>query len=524
MTEARGRSIWAPVGAGLALLGAGLALLPATYDEPLEARALGRVAPVNRGAVETLDISSNNSPTVVRSPTDRLRIVVSNRIDTPRYSCALHTSSDGGATWKQTPVPAPRGERICYAPDVAFDADGTLYLSFVTLRGRGNVPNAAWIVTSKEGGTTLSKPRRVLGRLAFQVRLATDPAAPKRVYLTWVQGAEVGLYRFSGDSAPIRTMRSDDGTETWGAPVQTSSPQRARVLAPTSTVGPRGEVYVLYLDLGDDRIDYEGGHDGRGGPPYGGTWSLVLARSSDRGATWEESVVDARVVPTERIIAFIPPFPSLAVDRGSGRLYAAYHDGRYGDADILLWTLARGTSSWSGPVRVNDTPRGDGTTQHMPKLGVAPDGRLAVLYYDRRRDRAKDELAEASLQSSADTGKTFTSRLSVSGRAFDSKIGFGLDRDLPDLGSRLALLSDDARALAIWPDTRAGTRASLKQDLGRRVVAFTGPDSLGSAATAALRGGGIALLLAGLAVLVLGGLRRGPFRPAPDGEGAGAGD
>ena len=54
---------------------------------------------------------------------------------------------------------------------------------------------------------------------------------------------------------------------------------------------------------------------------------------------------------------------------------------------------------------------------------------------------------------------------------------------------------------------------SLKQDLARRVVAFAGPDGLSSAATAAWRIGGIVLLLGGVAVLALGVLERGPFRP-----------
>jgi hypothetical protein len=513
MPEARGRSFWAPVGVALVLLGVGAALLPASYDEPLRVAPLGRVAPVNEGALELADISANNSPTVVRNPRDPRVVVVSNRIDSPRYSCALHVSSDGGASWTQTPLPAPKGESVCYAPDVAFDADGTLYMSFVTLRGRGNVPNAAWLVTSKDGGRTLSVPRRVLGRLVFQVRLATDPAAPRRVYLSWVQGSEVGVYRFSGNSAPIQTMRSDDGGTTWGAPVQASDPGRARVLAPTPRVGPDGELYVLYLDLGEDRIDYEGVHNGRGGPPYTGRWQLVLARSRDRGATWQESVVERSLVPTERFIAFIPPFPSLAIDRASGRLYAAFQDGRLGDADVWLWSLRRGARSWSAPTRVNDNPRRDGTSQYLPQLSVAPGGRLDVLYYDRRRDAVLNQANEASLQSSTDAGKSFTSRLALSGRAFDSQIGFGVERGLPDLGSRLALLSDDARALAVWPDTRAGTRSSLKQDLARRVFAFSGPDGLDSGARTLLRAGGVALVLAGVAVLALGALRRGPFRP-----------
>ena len=514
MRQARGRAFWAPVGVALVLLGTGVALLPAAYDEPLRAQALGRVAPVNAGALSPVDISGNNSPTVVRSPRDPRRLAIVNRIDSPRYSCALHVSSDAGATWTQTPVRAPKGEAICYAPDAAFDSNGTLYMSFVTLRGLGNVPNAAWLVTSTDGGKTLSTPRRVLGKLVFQVRLAADPSAPRRVFLTWLQGTEVGLYRFSSTGAPINTMRSDDGGSTWSTPVRTSSPQRTRVLAPTPVAGAKGEMYVLYLDLREDRLDYEGAHDGRGGPPYTGRWQLVLARSRDRGATWQESLVEPALVPTERMIAFIPPFPSLAVDRDSGCLYAAFHDGRLGDADVCLGELRPGEAQWQGPRRVNDTRRKDRTSQYLPKLSIAPSGRLDVVYYDRRFDVTNDDLNEVSLQSSTDGGETFGERLVLSGRAFDSKVGFGIERDFPDLGSRLALLSDDARALAVWSDTRAGTRATLKQDLGRRVVAFSGPDGLGTGATAALRIGGIALLLGGLAVLVLGVRRRGPFRPA----------
>ena len=320
MGERRGRSFWAPVGVALVLLGGGAALLPEAYEEPLQARALGRVVPVNEGAASVADISSNNSPTIARNPLDPRMLAIANRIDSPRYSCALHVSSDGGASWSQKPLPAPKGERECYAPDAAFDADGTLYMSYVTLRGAGHVPNAAWIVTSEDGGSTLSAPKRVLGRLVFQVRLATDPKVAGRVYLTWLQGTEVGIYRFSELGAPIRTMRSDDGGASWSDPVAASSLERQRVLAPATAIGPRGEVYVLYLDLVDDRLDYEGAHLGRGGTPYPGPWQLVLSRSRDRGATWEESVVERRLVPTERVIAFIPAFPSLAVDPRDGRL------------------------------------------------------------------------------------------------------------------------------------------------------------------------------------------------------------
>jgi len=496
------------LGTALLLLGVGAFVVSQAFDAPTESERLGTNSPVNSGAPDPADIASNNSPTLARSPTDPRALVVANRIDSPRYSCALHISSNGGSSWSQVPVPAPRRERICYAPDVAFGADGTLYMSFVTLRGAGNVPNAVWLVTSTDGGKTLSEPEKVHGRLAFQVRLATDPRVPRRLYMTWVQGSEVGLYSFGATGNPIRTARSDDGGETWEPSARSNRPVDRRAVAPTTAVGPDGDLYVLYLDLRDDRLDYEGGHMGRGGPPYDGPWSLVMARSQDRGVTWTHSVVDDRIAPMERIIAFIPPFPSLAVDADSGRLYASYEDARLGDADVFVWSLPEDGDEWEGPTRVNDTPERDRTSQYRPKLDVAPDGRLDILYYDRRADR-RNLRNEVSLQSSFDQGESFTERLLLSSQPFSSQVGFGFERDLPDIGSRIGLESTDPRALAVWTDTRAGTTVTKKQDIAQAVVGFSDPQRLGDTARSLLRYGGIALALLGLALLGLALLGRG---------------
>jgi len=497
------------VGIALVLLGAGAIVLSGSRDAERTAKVLGKPAntPVNEGAVDSGDISAHNSPVLVRNPRDGSNLALADRIDTPRFSCSLHLSGNGGASWTQRPVPAPQGERLCYAPDLAFSADGTLYMSFVTLRGRANAPNAAWLATSTDKGKTFSRPTKVLRRkLPFQVRLAADPREPNRLYMTWLQASEVGLYRFPEPGNPINVTRSDDGGATWSAPTQVSSSERSRVVAPSPVVGPKGELHVLYLDLRDDVLDYAGAHRGRGGPPYPGPWQLVLAGSSDRGRTFEESVVEDELVPSERFIVFTPPFPSVAVDPRSGRVYAGFHDQRLGDADTWVWSSPSGSESWEGPTRVNDTPRRDKTSQYLPKLSVAPDGRLDVVYYDRRADRANVK-NEVSLQFSSDGGKSFSERTRLSDDPFSSKIGIGSERDLPDLGSRLGLISTDSRAFAVWTDTRAGTPASNKQDIARAVVAFSDPPRFSKGVEDLLRIGGIVLVLGGVALLVLAATR-----------------
>jgi hypothetical protein len=459
-------------------------------------RADGGDRPVNAGAGDESDISAHNSPTLARNPRDARNLVVTSRIDSPDFSCAVHVSFDGGRAWARTRVPLPRGSgRVCFAPDAAFGADGVLHVSYVTLQGAGNRPKAVWVASSRNGGRTLVAPRRVAGPLAFQVRIAADPRNSRRLYATWLQARDVGLLKFTGPGNPVLASRSDDGGATWSEPVQVNSSARGRVLAPSAVVGPRGELYVLFLDAGDDRLDYEGGHRGDGGPPYAGRYALVLARSLDRGASWEESVVDDRVVPTRRFIAFLPPFPSLAVDRASGRLYVAFEDARLGAPDVYVWSLARGSGRWSAPVRVNDTPRRDRTWQYLPALAVAAGGRLDVVYYDRRLGGRANLRNEVALQSSHDGGATFGPHLTLTNRSFDARIGAGSEQGLPDLGSRLALASDGNGATAVWTDTRAGTDASHKQDLFSARVNF---DESGDGALRwPLVLGGIVLLLAG---------------------------
>ncbi len=503
------------VAVALVLGGVGALLLSGGVQRERVATRLGGNAPVDAGAANPADFTAHNSPTAASNPRRPANLAISNRIDTPRFSCALHVSQDGGATWSPTPIPAPpREERKCYAPDVAFDAAGVLFLTYVTLRGRGNVPHAAWLVRSRDGGRTLSAPRRLLGPLSFQVRLAADPQRAGRLYLTWLKASSgVGLFQFSATGNPVLFKTTGDGGRTWSVPARVSARARERVVAPSLAVGPRSTLNVLYLDVGDDQLDYVGGHRGRGGEPYQGPWQLVLARSTNGGRTWIQAPIPERVVPTERFISFIPPFPAVAADRASGRVYAAFQDGRLGDPDVRVWTWQPRGARWGASVRVNDTPARDGTSQYRPALGIAPGGRVDVVYYDRRRDRA-DRLNAVSLQSSRDGGRSFGPSLTLSDRSFDSRVGFGAERDLPDLGSRIAVLSRRAGALGVWTDTRAGSEASGKQDIAAAVVTMTDRERPVAARGALRWGGALAILLGAglLAAIVLAG-RRGRSAP-----------
>ena len=89
-------------------------------------------------------------------------------------------------------LPAARGAPR-NAPDAVFDSDGTLYVSYVTLKGRANSPDAVWLTRSSDGGKTLTDPVETpLPPRSFQLRLTADPAKPRRIYLTWLEASELG--------------------------------------------------------------------------------------------------------------------------------------------------------------------------------------------------------------------------------------------------------------------------------------------------------------------------------------------
>ncbi|MFP5378077.1 MAG: sialidase family protein, partial [Acidimicrobiia bacterium] len=330
------------------------------------------------------------------------------------------------------------------------------------LEGNGNVPANLWLASSKDGGRTLSAPVRVAGPLTFQARLAVDAA--NRVHLTWLQANEVALLRVVGGPNPVVAVHSTDGGRTFSDPVVVSDPGRERVGAATPVVDSGGDLVVLYQDYKGDRRDFEFLE----GPPWEEPFALVVTRSEDAGRTFSPGVeVDAGLVPTRRFLVFLPEFPSLAAGP-DGVLYAAWADGRNGDEDVFLRRSDDGGRSWAGPVRVNDNAVGDGTSQYLPRVAVAPGGRVDVLYLDRRRD-PDDVMTEARLATSDDGGARFDGVV-VSSRAFDSRVGPLIDPAIPiDFGSRLGLVSDDGGLVAAWTDTRLGTEDSGRQDIAAAV-------------------------------------------------------
>lgn len=428
-------------------------------------------------------ISVNNSPTLVRDPQDADHLVVAHRIDRPGFSALLEWSDDAGASWTPTSLPLPADTEICaaspqqlpcpFAPDVAFGPDGTLYVLYVSLEGQGNTPAALWLSTSTDGGRSLGAPVAIAGELTFQPRLAV--AGDGTVHVVWLAADSVGLNQISGP-ARVVAIRSTDGGRTFSAPVQVSDPGRERVGAASPVVDSDGGLVVLYEDFTTDRRDFLGLQ----GPVAEDPFALVVSRSDDGGQSFAPGVVlESELVPTRRFLVFLPEYPSLAIG-ADDQLYVSWADGRNADEDVFLRHSSDGGATWDDAVMVNDNPVGDGTDQYLPRVAVAPNGRVDVLFYDRRSDTA-DMLTDVFLASADGPGEAFTNRR-VSSQSFSSAVGptFGPDYGT-DFGTRLGLKSTDDEAYAAWTDTRLGDMNTGRQDVFAATVTVPSSGLLGAA-------------------------------------------
>ena len=502
MSRSLSRRWVAALATTLAIAGAALAT-GALNPEPR--RAAEPVEVVDEVAVTPTNIEaqySSNSPVLAAEPGLPDFVVMANRLDSPDFSCSLQLSGNGGRTWlTANPVPKlPEGAEKCYNPEVAFDADGTLYYLFVGLAGAGNRPMGAYLVSSTDRGVSFTPPRRVLGPLEFAVRMAIDPDLGNRgrIHLLWIHATSDPVTGgFGPPPNPILAAYSDDGGTTFSEPVQVSAPNRERVVAPALAVGPDGTVHVAYYDLGRDAIDYQGLE----GDIWDEPWSLVLSSSSDGGAKFSNgTVVDDEIRAAERVMLIFTMAPPALIGGSDGFVCSAWTDARHGDADVLARCSSDGGRTWAVPRRLNDDRRGNGVTQYLPRLSLSPQGRLDAIFFDRRDD-PRNVRNHTYLTYSTDDGRRFAKNRRISGDPSDTRIGqqyvHAAARGQFEIGGRLGLLSFDDGAVAAWPDTRHWAAGAKAHDLFSATVSL--PDPAGQPPISRLVGGAAIAGMAGLA-------------------------
>jgi hypothetical protein len=452
-------------------------------------------------------ITAHNSPSLAQNPAKPNQLVVVDRVDRQDYNATIHISNDDGKTWQDSTLVLPAGSMSkLFAATAVFDKQGILYVQFVTLSGPGNSPDSVWIERSTDGGISFDQPSHITGANAFQTSLAVDRKTG-RLFSVWLQSNATATHCnlcFAQTGLPIVLSYSDDQGRSWSQPAQVSDTGRAMIGAPALAIDSHGNPDVLYYDYGSDTLDW---NDLPG--TYGGKFTLVLARSTDRGATFSPGVVvDADIVPPGRFLVYLPTSPGFAIGT-DGRLVATWADARYGEADILARTSTDGGTQWSAPVKVNRDANGDGVNKSHPAVSVAPSGRIDILYYDDILDH-RGTTADVFMSSSTNGGASFPTLKRVSSESSALAVGpqgTPFDNNA-DFGTRIAVLSQAHQTIAVWTDTRSGSPDTGRQDIYSGVVGFptSGLTSLQKLVVAI----GILLGIIGVGLFLLSRRRQSP--------------
>ncbi len=351
-----------------------------------------------------------------------------------------YTSSDGGSTWSNQLLPGFPGDTTTTAlsafavasdPALVFDKNGNLYYTGIVFNVQGGKAVAGTVFTAKstDGGVSFSQivlvstgSRTVFNDKPYMATDNTNGTFTGRVYATWTKFTT---------TADIMISHSSNGGLTFSSPVKVSTSTTNQGSVPV--VGPSGELYVVWNDLSNSRIE--------------------AAKSTDGGVSFSSPVTVSTYIPLPSPLPNskfrVNSFPAAAVDDTNGNVYVAWADYRNGNADVLFSRSTTHGSSWNTPVKIND----DTTTndQFFPWMTVSS-GRLSVDFYDRRPDPA-NHLVDVFYAQSTDGGSSFSPNIRVTDVSSNpDAVLFSGGQSF--IGDYIGIASNATTAHPVWTDLR----------------------------------------------------------------------
>jgi hypothetical protein len=312
---------------------------------------------------------------------------------------------------------------------------------------QGNqAPEFLTVSRSDDNGVSWSDPVLAVDGSGFnfndhpEIAVDRNPSSPffGRVYLAWTDFRSI-----PSTSEPAEVSYSTDGGNTWTKPNQLSAAfnngaKGGRQDAYVAT-GPDGTVYV-FEDQGSQ---------------------MVFWKSADGGATWSHGQAIASYTNISDPIPGAnfrdATYPSAAIDQGNGTVYVAWADAGSGSGRIVVAKSTDRGATWSSPAPVSTARDG---YAYFQGLDVAPNGRVDVAYQAlTARSPSTYGTGNASVASyyveSTDGGATWSrpARVSVFSDPAASAQN-NLERQF--WGDYNTLVSTSANAFFIYTDARNG--------------------------------------------------------------------
>lgn len=494
-----------------------------TKDQPAPTRAFG-------------------GPTSMLADPDNPKVIVAATVDLRSRLCQLVVSTDAGATWhlsKEVPGPTDypwcvQGSAGVAQAAIAWGRDGTLYYAregFGPGEGGFNEGHTSMVLakTTNLGNTWTTtvvnnnRGKPGLSPLDFGVGLAVDTSGPEdAVYVTFTQYHPDAPPDSPLVNGPVVVAASTNGGQSFTPPVAINDFSRL-----TRTID--GKSYPLQMEglfgapmafAHDGVVLIVSGSQNPAGnhPPADSNFDArfnypmpqLVARSTDQGRTWTVATMGPPIFapvgaqtglgwtpkggPNGTILAAYAAVPETATTSGA--------------VDIILQRSTDGGVTWTAPVTIDDDRAPGQTTSFYPQMGVAPNGRVDVVWQDNRD--TTDYHFDVRYTYSTDGGLTWAPNVEINDRPINFSLGVSFNSDLRQPPG---VASANQYAAFGWADTRLGDELTQTQDNFGAVAQFSPVPAETSPVVSIVAAVFTGLVLAGLVLLVLFLRRRSQAAP-----------
>lgn len=421
---------------------------------------------------------------VVLDPTDPNHLLGSSKFfyvpQTYDFYTGVFESYDGGQTWTEAIPNGVRNYGLTSDPVNTFDDAGNGYFTLLTRSPTGvdmlkKPVGQYWQPPVIVDRTTNTDKQWIYGD---QDPLGLSPYAGN-LYMSWTS--------FGGPVTGIVFSRSTDGNQTWTPPISLAD---GDVQGSVPGVAPDGTVYVVF-----GRSIF-----------YGGPGTMEYVKSVDGGVTFGPPAVAANITSIPFLLPdpfgaphnFRSPasLPGFAVSPLDGSLHVVWSDYRHGDADIYYAHSTDSGATWSTAVRLNDDPIGNGMDQFQPQVSVAANGRVAVMWFDRRlpcpdlpwipeaHKGVYNGCIDTFMTRSFDNGQTWGANIRASAQTWDWTLNLPLDGSQNGfIGDYQGIASSNGYDYPFWNATaNLGENAENYQEIFVAIVPVTPTPDLGASA------------------------------------------
>jgi hypothetical protein len=279
----------------------------------------------------------------------------------------------------------PHGEA---PPKLAYAPDGSLYALYAVAKvvpGRRFPMSSLRLAKSSDDGRTWTPPVTIASDSAFGTRNfhALHAGSDGALYVAWLESSQ-------GKSKTFLTRSTDAGT-TWTTPVLADTAQSCPCCRTAIATARDGTLYLAWRTV-----------------LPGNVRDVVVARSTDNGATWATPV---RVHADNWVFDGCPHAgPSMQVD-SSGTVHIAWWTGKQGAAGTFYARSTDKAQSFEAPVALGV---GEFSAPAHIQLALGPDRTVVAVW-----DDGTVKTPKVVMRVSHDDGATFgePSLVSTEGRA-----------------------------------------------------------------------------------------------------------